>query len=173
MNWFQGTNSASLCSLAWRVGTITLCASHRPARLHRLMESIPWNQFLGSLNVYKFELCCFLFRCVDDDNYAGLLLMITPWMMSCPSYACKVHYTGTGWHGRVLAIIYVHIFTQFPLSFLPRIITDAKNFNFFAFSSIRGKTLLKVVLSKRTLSNPKRLAKGSIGRSKLFKIFIC
>jgi hypothetical protein len=24
------------------------------ARLHRLAESIPWNRFLGSLNVYKF-----------------------------------------------------------------------------------------------------------------------
>jgi hypothetical protein len=34
---------------AWRAG--------RPvARLHRLAESIPWNRFLGSLNVYKFGL---------------------------------------------------------------------------------------------------------------------
>ncbi len=28
----------------------------RPARLYRLAESIPWNRFLGSLNVYKFGL---------------------------------------------------------------------------------------------------------------------
>jgi hypothetical protein len=28
----------------------------RPARLHRLTESILWNRFLGSLNVYKFGL---------------------------------------------------------------------------------------------------------------------
>ncbi len=27
-----------------------------PASLHRLAESIPWNQFLGSLNVYKYRL---------------------------------------------------------------------------------------------------------------------
>jgi hypothetical protein len=28
----------------------------RPAKLHRLAESIPRNPFLGSLNVYKYEL---------------------------------------------------------------------------------------------------------------------
>jgi hypothetical protein len=27
-----------------------------PSRLHRLLESIPWNRFLGSLNVYKLGL---------------------------------------------------------------------------------------------------------------------
>jgi len=31
---------------------------YRPARQHRL-ESIPWNRFLCSLNVYKFGLCCY------------------------------------------------------------------------------------------------------------------
>jgi hypothetical protein len=30
--------------------------SYRPARLQRLAELIPWNRFLGSLNVYKFRL---------------------------------------------------------------------------------------------------------------------
>jgi hypothetical protein len=30
--------------------------SYQPARLHRLAESIPWNRFLGSLNVYKYGL---------------------------------------------------------------------------------------------------------------------
>jgi hypothetical protein len=29
--------------------------SHRPARLHRLAESIPWNRFLGSLKVKKYR----------------------------------------------------------------------------------------------------------------------
>jgi hypothetical protein len=29
---------------------------YRPARLHRLAESIPWNRFLGSFNVCKFGL---------------------------------------------------------------------------------------------------------------------
>jgi hypothetical protein len=38
-----GIDSASQCSLA--AGTITL---------PRLAESIPWNRFLGSLNVYQF-----------------------------------------------------------------------------------------------------------------------
>ncbi len=28
------------------------------ARLHRLAKTIPWNRFSGSLNVYKFGLCC-------------------------------------------------------------------------------------------------------------------
>jgi|688.fasta_scaffold190272_2 hypothetical protein len=32
---------------------------YRPARLHRLVESIPWNRFLSSLNVYKFGLSSF------------------------------------------------------------------------------------------------------------------
>ncbi len=31
--------------------------SYRPARLHKLAESIPWNRFLCSLNVYRY---CFL-----------------------------------------------------------------------------------------------------------------
>jgi hypothetical protein len=30
--------------------------SFRPARLYSLVELIPWNRFLGSLNVYKFGL---------------------------------------------------------------------------------------------------------------------
>jgi hypothetical protein len=29
---------------------------YRPARLHRLAESTPWNRFLGSLKVYKYQL---------------------------------------------------------------------------------------------------------------------
>jgi hypothetical protein len=30
--------------------------SYRPARLHRLAEPVHQNQFLGSINVYKYEL---------------------------------------------------------------------------------------------------------------------
>ena len=30
---------------------------YRPARLHRLAESIPWNRFLGSIKVKKYRLC--------------------------------------------------------------------------------------------------------------------
>ncbi len=33
-----------------------LYLTHRPARLHRLAESVPCNRFLGSLNGYKFGL---------------------------------------------------------------------------------------------------------------------
>ncbi len=40
---------------AWRAGTVQQpYLSYWPARLHRLAESIPWNRFLGPLNVYKF-----------------------------------------------------------------------------------------------------------------------
>ncbi len=41
---------------AWRASTSPYL-SYRPARLHRLVRSIPWNQFLGSLDVYKYGLC--------------------------------------------------------------------------------------------------------------------
>jgi len=41
--------------VAWRAGT-TNRIMYRPARVHRLAETIPRNQFLGSLNVYKFGL---------------------------------------------------------------------------------------------------------------------
>ncbi len=30
--------------------------SYRPTRLHRLAEFIPWNRFLGSINVNKYGL---------------------------------------------------------------------------------------------------------------------
>jgi hypothetical protein len=30
--------------------------SHRPTRLHRLAKLIPWNRFLGSINVEKYGL---------------------------------------------------------------------------------------------------------------------
>jgi hypothetical protein len=43
-----GIDSASLYRLADR---------YRAARQHRLVESIPWNRFLDSYNVYKFGLC--------------------------------------------------------------------------------------------------------------------
>ncbi len=44
---------------AWRTVTTTLLDVVRPVRLHRLEESIPRNQFLGSLNVCKFGLSHF------------------------------------------------------------------------------------------------------------------
>jgi hypothetical protein len=40
---------------AWRASTTTLL-SYRPARLHRLAESNPRSRFLGSINVYKYQL---------------------------------------------------------------------------------------------------------------------
>jgi hypothetical protein len=39
--------------------------TYRPDRLHRLAESIPWNRFLGSLNVYKYRLCGHLLKYRD------------------------------------------------------------------------------------------------------------
>jgi hypothetical protein len=60
-NRFQGTNSAMLCSLAARTGIFKKSMGarnrggkgllYRPARLHRLAEFIPWNQFRGPINI--------------------------------------------------------------------------------------------------------------------------
>ncbi len=41
---------------AWRAGTRQTYLMYRPARLHRLAQSIPWNRFLGTLNVEKYGL---------------------------------------------------------------------------------------------------------------------
>jgi hypothetical protein len=40
--------------------------SYRLARLHRLAESIPWNRFLGSLNINKFGLRLWVRNFKDD-----------------------------------------------------------------------------------------------------------
>ncbi len=45
---------------AWWAG-MTTHLSYRPARLHRLAESITWNRFLSSINVYNYGLC----SCID------------------------------------------------------------------------------------------------------------
>ncbi len=75
-NRFQGTNSVRLCSLAGRYDNsiptrflaptdclkipaesrgarnrVGIELSYRPAQLHRLAGFIPWNRFLGSINV--------------------------------------------------------------------------------------------------------------------------
>ncbi len=42
--------------------------TYRPARLHRLAESIPWNRFLGFFNVYKYGLWSVWFREVTTWN---------------------------------------------------------------------------------------------------------
>ncbi len=41
---------------AWRAGTTSLFDLPARQTINRLSESIPWNRFLGSLNVYKFGL---------------------------------------------------------------------------------------------------------------------
>ncbi len=45
--------------------------SYRPARLLRLAESLPWNQFLGSLKVCKYRLRTVLGR-ADRQQYSEL-----------------------------------------------------------------------------------------------------
>jgi hypothetical protein len=51
--------------------------ARRTARLHRLAESISWNWFLGSLNVYKFGLSsrmkCMLWKCT---SYTSICLTV-------------------------------------------------------------------------------------------------
>jgi hypothetical protein len=41
----------------WARNRVEIGLSHRPARLHSLAKSIPWNWFRGFLSVYKFGLC--------------------------------------------------------------------------------------------------------------------
>jgi hypothetical protein len=36
---------------------VELGLSYRPARLHGLVESIPWSRFPSSIKVYEFVLC--------------------------------------------------------------------------------------------------------------------
>ncbi len=48
--------------------------SYRPAKLNRLAELIPWNRFLGSLKVKKFELVCFLPN-IPVNPYSSILLL--------------------------------------------------------------------------------------------------
>jgi hypothetical protein len=42
---------------SWARNQVGIVFSYRPARLHRLAESIPWNRFLGSIEVLKYRLC--------------------------------------------------------------------------------------------------------------------
>ncbi len=46
--------------------------TYRPARLHRLAISIPWNRLLGSLKIYKYELRLHI-------GWRNLLLGIDSW----------------------------------------------------------------------------------------------
>ncbi len=49
------------------------CLTYRPARLHRLTESIPRNRFLGSINVYKYGLRFWNFCFAAVNWFAGFL----------------------------------------------------------------------------------------------------
>ncbi len=67
---------------ACRAGKTTLL-SYRPARLHRLAESIPRNRFLGSRNVYKYGLCfCYVVIAPSSCALAIALLLL-------PSVLCR------------------------------------------------------------------------------------
>jgi hypothetical protein len=45
--------------------------SYRPTRLHRLAEFIPWNRFLGSINVQKYGLCVVPFSLIYSKHETG------------------------------------------------------------------------------------------------------
>jgi hypothetical protein len=53
---------------AWQAGMTTLFGVHRPATLHRLAESIPWNRFLGTLKFFKFGLCLSHVHIFNDET---------------------------------------------------------------------------------------------------------
>jgi hypothetical protein len=48
--------SPGIGSQQWWAGIGQPFLTYRPPRLHRLAESIPWNRFRGSLNIYKVGL---------------------------------------------------------------------------------------------------------------------
>ncbi len=58
---FQATKIPKYCTVLFRAGIFKesmgarnrggIGLSYRPARLHRLAELIPWDRFLGSINV--------------------------------------------------------------------------------------------------------------------------
>ncbi len=60
------------------------CLMYRPARLHRMAESIPWNQFLDSLNVYKFGLRMLTNVLISFFSYTRMLKM----QCDVPSSTC-------------------------------------------------------------------------------------
>ncbi len=71
-SWFL---QPSLCSLAESIRQKEL--SYRPARLHRLAESIPWNRFLGSLNVYQFGLWSYTLRLpVEPAHFSNVVKIL-------------------------------------------------------------------------------------------------
>ncbi len=55
----------------WAIKRIGIGLSYLPARLLRLAESLPWNQFPSSLNVYKYRLRTVLGR-ADLQQYSEL-----------------------------------------------------------------------------------------------------
>ncbi len=64
-NRFQGIDTASLCRLTDRYDNSIPTRFLAPidcSKIQALAEFVPWNQFLGSLNVYKFGLCTFNFQ---------------------------------------------------------------------------------------------------------------
>ncbi len=65
--------------------------TYQPARLHRPAESIPWNRFLGSLNIYKYGLRCSIIR---GQRQGGHI----PEHVHCLCLVCavvKVHHEGS------------------------------------------------------------------------------
>jgi hypothetical protein len=42
---------------SWARNQVGIVFSYRPARLHKLSESSPWNRFLSSIEVLKYRLC--------------------------------------------------------------------------------------------------------------------
>ncbi len=77
--------------------------TYRPAKLHRLAESIPWNRFLGSLNVYKFGL--------------WILYIIYRWcsLLSAPGNCALV----TAYCSRLTVLFHTLYFVQFYPWFPP------------------------------------------------------
>ncbi len=67
--------------------------SSRPARLHRLAEYIPWNRFLGPINVQKFKLClspCTLYRRHSRGNIVLYYLILWNKLALCEFHTLSI-----------------------------------------------------------------------------------
>ncbi len=84
---------ARICS-PFRSPGIDSTLSYRPARLHRLAESIRRNRFPGSINVYKYGLCIHRLRPRNSHPPPALAsqdrrhLFVTPWEHSINGPRC-------------------------------------------------------------------------------------
>jgi hypothetical protein len=98
--------------------------TYRPARLHWLAESIPWNRFLGSLNVYNFRAlhCCDFGIGMQSDALTTRLdlirykvILLVPWLRQI---ICLFNNSFLYWSVTKLVLIIFFLLSLFSLPVL-------------------------------------------------------